>query len=234
RNPSSSQRLWNREDPQMKAGDLTIWKLREMAQNKQFDALHNLFNNGYSMDHLPVGYSAGVGARVLDLNAALGGRAIDGLTGSNWKGKYFFSTSPVLSHGLNRIREVLFATSSPIVLMGRFTTQLLDSHPLVPEAKSNMVILNYASPKTKPYLLETLLTQIQVYDVMVAVPGKFGPVYIGKTWLGSYSKDGNFTAFNSNQLIAWFFLDFNVDALQEQRLNHWDDSKEILVTGQQQ
>ena len=229
RDPASI-RLWSKNDPRMRAGDLTVWKLKEMAQNGQFDELNVLFNNGYSMDSLPIGYSAGTGARVLGINQALGGQALDSLTGDNWRGKFFYSQGPRLSHGLNRIREKLFISSSPIVPMAKFTTQLLDSHPLVPDAQSNMVILNYADPKTKPYLQELILTQIQVYDIMVAVPGKFGPIYIGKTWLGSYDKNGSFNAFNSDQLIAWFFLDFNVDALQEQRLNHWDNSNERLVS----
>lgn len=229
RDPAAAQ-LWSRNDPRMRAGELTVWKLKEMAQNGQFEALNQLFNNGYSMDSLPVGYSAGAGARVLGINQALGGQALDSLTGDNWRGKYFYAQAPRVSHGLNRIREKLFISSTPIVPMAKFTTQLLDRHPLVPDAKSNMVILNYADPKTKPYLQELILTQIQVYDVMVAVPGKFGPIYIGKTWLGSYDKNSEFTAYNSDHLIAWFFLDFNVDALQEQRLNHWDNSNERLVT----
>ncbi len=229
REPASNQ-LWSRNDPRLRAGELTVWKLKEMAQNNQHEELNRLFNNGVSMDSLPTGYSAGTGARVLGIPQALGGQAIDSLTGDNWRGKFFYAQSPRVSHGLNRIREKLFISSAPIVPMAKFTTQLLDSHPLVPEVKSNVVILNYADPKTKPYLQELILTQIQVYDIMVAVPGKFGPIYIGKTWLGSYNKNTEFTAFNSDHLIAWFFLDFNVDALQEQRINHWDQSNERLVT----
>jgi hypothetical protein len=62
---------------------------------------------------------------------------------------------------------------------------LLDSHPVAPCATSNLAVLNYSDPTTKPYLLETLATQVHGYDVMVAVKGKYGPVFVGKTWLGN-------------------------------------------------
>lgn len=223
-----SPALWSRDDVRLKRGDLTVWKLQEMAQKKQLDELNNLFNNGLSMNSLPIGYAAGVGARVMGANTKMMGEALDSLTGKNWRGKYFYPSTPTESHGLNRIREVLFSSKAPFVLMGAFKTQLLDSHPLVPEAKSNLVILNYANPKTKPYIQEKILTQIQVYDVMVAVPGKYGPLYIGKTWLGKYDEAGEFQAFNKDHLIAWFFLDFNVEAIMEQASEHWDNSREIL------
>jgi len=63
----------------------------------------------------------------------------------------------------------------------------------------------------------------------VAVKGKYGPVFIGKTWLGKYDKQGEFTAFNPDKLIAWYFLDFNDGALKEQQEKHWDGSQEELL-----
>jgi hypothetical protein len=231
----SKPALWSRDDERLRTGDLTIWKLQEMAKAKQFDELNSLFNNGLSMNSLPVGYAAGSAGRVLGIDLKYieiksFGEALDSLTGKNWRGKYFYQNpnSPYESQGLNRMRETLFSSTAPFVLMSAFKTQLLNGHPLVPEAKSNVVILNYANPRTKPYMQENILSHIQVYDVMVAVPGKFGPLYIGKTWLGKYEKAGEFHAYNKDHLVAWFFLDFNVEALMEQSLNHWDNSKKIL------
>ena len=113
--------------------------------------------------------------------------------------------------------------------MAKFDTLLLDSHPLVPEAKSNVVILSYTDPQTRPYWQELALSKVQVYDVQVAVKGKYGPVFIGKTWLGKYDKQGAFTASNPDKLIAWYFLDFNDGALKEQQEQHWDGSEEEFL-----
>lgn len=217
-------------DPALRKGDLTVWKLKEMAENKEFAALEDLFNNGVSLDRLPVGYAAGAGARVLNFQTRLMTNAIDSLTGKNWRGKIFFnSKDPAKSHGLNRIKKSLLFETAPIVPMAAFTTELLDRHELAPKATSNLVILNYAHPKTQSYWQEIALTTIQVYDVMVAVPGKYGPLYIGKTWLGTYDSKGDFRAFDPNKLVAWYFLDFNPEALSEQRRSHWDKSGETPI-----
>jgi len=64
---------------------------------------------------------------------------------------------------------------------------------------------------------------------MVAVPGKYGPVFIGKTWLGKYHEDRSFEAKDKNQLIAWFFLDFSGKALEAQKEKHWDGAKEVVM-----
>jgi uncharacterized YccA/Bax inhibitor family protein len=77
--------------------------------------------------------------------------------------------------------------------MCKFDTMPLDSHPLAPGAKSNLVVLSYPDPETRPYLVERALARIQVYDIQVAVKGKYGPVFIAKTWLGKYDKQGAFT-----------------------------------------
>ena len=106
---------------------------------------------------------------------------------------------------------------------------LVDSHPLAPRAKSNIVVLNYSDPLTEPYMLERLVKQIPLIDLMVAVKGKYGPVLIGKTWMGRYDEKGEFTASNPDQLSNWYFLDFNDGALREQHESHSDGSKEEML-----
>jgi len=182
------------------------------------------------MNSLPVGLAAGAAARVLDIDNKVIADALDSLTGKNWRGKVFFSSNNKrVSKGRNRIKASVLLPNSPVVPMCKFDTMLLDSHPLVPEAKSNVVILSYPDPETRPYLLERAFTKVQVYDVQVAVRGKYGPVFIGKTWLGKYDKQGEFTASNPDKLIAWYFIDFNDGALKEQRESHWDGSEEELL-----
>jgi hypothetical protein len=223
-------RRYEHNDPSLKVGEggLTVWDLHVMAQKKQFKELNDLFNNGLSMKSLPVGLCAGA-ARALDVDNKIIAEALDAFTGKNWRGKVFFSSNNKrVSKGRNRIKASLLLPNSPIVPMCKFDTMLLDSHPLVPEAKSNVVILSYADPETKPYLLERTFTKVQVYDVQAAVRGKYGPVFIGKTWLGKYDKQGQFTASNPDKLVAWYFIDFNEGALKEQRESHWDGSEEEL------
>ena len=58
-----------------------------------------------------------------------------------------------------------------------------------------------------------------MYDAQVAVRGKYGPIFIGKTWLGKYDKNGEFTAFDPNQTVAWYFLDFNDTASRNNEKN---------------
>ena len=230
--PAPSPKRYDHNDPSLKTGEggLTVWALHEMAQKKQFKELNDLFNNGLNMNSLPVGLAAGAAARVLDIDNKVIADALDSLTGRNWRGKVFFSSNNKrVSKGRNRIRASLLLPNSPIVPMCKFDTMLLDSHPLVPEAKSNVVILSYPDPRTRPYLQELALTKVQVYDIQVAVKGKYGPVFIGKTWLGKYDKQGEFTAFNPGKLIAWYFLDFNEGALKEQQEKHWDGSQEEFL-----
>lgn len=216
--------------PPIKSEDITVWSLQTLAQSGRLDILNDLFNNhGLNIQQLPTGYAAGTGARVFDLGTPLFSKLIDDLTGANWRGKIFYpSENPVQSMGLNRIKQTLVLKTA-ITPMASFVTQLLPRHPLTPEAKSNVVILNYAKPITKNYWQELALTQIEVYDIMVPVQGKYGPIFIGKTWLGSYAKDRSFRAGDSNQLIAWFFLDFNPEALAVQQKEHWDGAKENVV-----
>jgi hypothetical protein len=201
-----------------------------MAQKKQFKELNDLFNNGLTMNSLPVGLAAGAAARVLDLDNKVFAEAIDSLTGKNWRGKVFFpSDDKTVSKGRNRIRTSLVLPRAPIVPMCKFDTMLLDGHPLAPEVKSNVVILSYTDPTTRPYWQELTFTKLHVYDIQVAVKGKYGPVFIGKTWVGKYDKEGNFTASNPDKLIAWYFIDFNDGALKEQQERHWDGSTEEFL-----
>src|SRR5499425_2043189 len=120
------------DDPSLKTGadGITVWTLHEMAQRKQFKELNDLFNNGLTMNALPVGLAAGAAARVLDIDNKLIGDALDSLTGKNWRGKVFFSSDDKrASKGRNRMRASLLLPRSPIVPMAKFDTMLLDSHP---------------------------------------------------------------------------------------------------------
>ena len=223
---------YDHDDPSLRTGadGLTVWTLQEMAHKKQFKELNDLFNDGLTMNSLPVGLAAGAAARVLDIESNVIGEALVSLTAKNWRGKVFFSSNnKCVSEGRNRIKASALLPNSPIVPMCKFDTMLLDSHPLVPEAKSNVVILSYPDPETRPYWQELAFTKVQVYDVQVAVKGKYGPVFIGKTWLGKYDKQGEFTASNPDKLIAWYFIDFNDGALKEQQEKHWDGSNEEFL-----
>ena len=98
---------FDHDDPSLRTGvgGLTVWALQEVAQGKQFDELDELFNNGLSMNSLPVGYAAGAAGRVLDVDEKTIADALDGLTGKNWRGKLFFpSNDRRTSKGRNRIR----------------------------------------------------------------------------------------------------------------------------------
>ena len=223
---------YEHDDPSLRTGadGLTVWTLHEMAQRKQFKELNELFNNGLTMNALPVGLAAGAAARVLDVDNKTIAEALDALTGNYWRGKWFFpSSNKKVSKGRNRVKTSMLLPHARIVPMLKFDTMLLDTHPLVPEAQSNLVILNYADPQTRPYWQELALSKVQVYDVQVAVKGKYGPVFIGKTWLGKYDKQGEFTASNPDKLIAWYFIDFNEGAVKEQMAQHWDGSEEELL-----
>jgi hypothetical protein len=127
------------------------------------------------------------------------------------------------------MRKSPFDPFSPFVPMAKFTTMLLDSHPVAPRAKSNLVVLNYSDPTTRSYLVEIFATQVHGFDVMVAVKGKYGPVFVGKTWLGKYDDRGEFTAHDPNKVIGYYFLDFNEAAVSEQREYHLDGSEEEVL-----
>src|SRR5262245_2102509 len=168
---------YDHNDPSLRTGadGLTVWALHEMCQGKKFDELNDLFNNGLTMNSLPVGLAAGAAARVLDLDNKAVAEALDSLTGKTWRGKVFFpSTNKRVSEGRNRIRAHLVLPNAPIVPMCKFDTMLLDSHPLTTKAKSNVVILSYPHQLTRLYWQELALSKIQVYELKVAVKGTYG------------------------------------------------------------
>src|SRR5215469_15059073 len=233
--PLREQYTYDRDDPILRTGEggLTIWALQKIAQEKRFKELDDLFDNGISMNSLPVGMSAGAGVSTLDpklINEKLVNEWLSDFAGNNWRGKIFFSSNNKgVSQGRNRMRSSWINSRAPFVPMMKFTTMLLDSHYLAPRAKSNLVILTYTDPLTKPYLQEFVATKLKAVDIQVAVKGKYGPVYIGKTWFGKYDKNGKFTADDPNKVVGRYFLDFNEGALKEQRESHLDGSEEDVL-----
>src|SRR5262250_1991599 len=116
---------YNYDDASLRTGadGLTVWTLHDMAQAKQFKELNDLFNDGLTMNSLPVGLAAGTAARVLDLDNKAVAEALDSLTGKNWRGKVFFpSNDKSFSEGRNRIRAHLVLPNAPIVPMCKFDT----------------------------------------------------------------------------------------------------------------
>jgi hypothetical protein len=225
-------KTYDHDDPSLKTGEggHTIWTLQKMALDKRFKELDDLFDNGVSLNSLPVGMSAGVGASTLDTDIKLVNEWMTMFAGKNWRGKIFFSSNDKrVSQGRNRIRSNFLSSSAPFVPMMKFATMLLDSHPLTSTAKSNIVSLTYTDPLTKPYLNEFLATKLQALDLQVAVKGKYGPVYIGKTWFGKYDKNGEFSANVPHKVVGLYFLDFNEGALKEQKESHWDGSEEEIL-----
>src|SRR5215510_16002640 len=102
------------DDPSLRTGDngLTVWSLQAMAQEKKFKELDELFNNGLSMNVLPVGLAAGAAARVLDIDDKVVADLVDALTGRNWRGKVFFSSDDKrVSKGRNRLKSSLVLPS---------------------------------------------------------------------------------------------------------------------------
>lgn len=220
---------YDHDDPSLRTGEggLTIWTLQKILQEKKYDELNRLFDNGLTMNSLPVGISAGAGGAAFDIGID---PIISWLALKLWRGKIFFpSNNKRVSEGRNRMRKVVYNPLSSFVPMAKFTTRLLDSHLIAPRAKSNLVELNYFDPKTKPYLIEIIATEIHGYDAMVAVKGKYGPVFVGKTWLGKYNDRGEFTAHDPDKIIGYYFLDFNEAAVREQREHHLDGSEETLL-----
>lgn len=215
-NQQQPVKTYDHDDPSLKTGEggLTIWTLQKMALDKRFKELDDLFDNGVRLNSLPVGMSAGVGASTLDTDIKLINEWMTMFAGKNWRGKIFFSSNDKrVSQGRNRIRSNFLSSRSPFVPMMKFATMLLDSHPLTPTAKSNIVSLTYTDPLTKPYVNEFLATKLQALDLQIAVKGKYGPVYIGKTWFGKYDKMGEFTASVPHKVVGLYFLDFNEGAL---------------------
>ena len=187
---------YEHDDPSLRTGEggITIWTLQKMLQEKRYDELNRLFDNGLTMNSLPIGISAGAGGAAfdrttflfpwavpfadllgyrywpIDIGIDLTNESVTRFALNLWRGKIFFpSNNKGVSQGRNRMRKSVYDPFSSFVPMAKFTTMLLDSHPVAPGAKSNLVVLNYSDPTTEPYLLEILATQVHGYDVMVAV-----------------------------------------------------------------
>jgi hypothetical protein len=223
---------YDHSDPSLRTGEggFTIWTLQQMLEEKKHDELNRLFDNGLTMNSLPVGMSAGAGGAAFDIGIDLINECVSWFALKSWRGKIFFSSNNKrVSEGRNRMRKSVLNPLSPFVPMAKFTTMLLDSHPVAPRAKSNLVVLNYSNPITKSYLLEVLAAEVGGYDVMVAVKGKYGPVFVGKTWLGKYDDKGEFTAHDPDKIIGYYFLDFNEAAVREQREHYLDGSEEEVL-----
>ena len=216
----------------------TVWTLQQMAREGRFDKLNYLFNHGMEINHLPVGMAAGTGTRVLNASGGVG-ELLDDLVGENWRGKNFErSGNHHQSTGLNRILAG-FPFPNQMDHMAHFDTYLEAHNQFAPQATTKVVILSYAHPGTgqpnqSGYLdnrtwQEQLLSTFQVFDVIVPVQGKYGPVYIGRAFLGRYDQNNpdpktKFTTQDPNTPVAWFFLDFNKGALHEQKTEHWPGS----------
>jgi len=233
--PLREECTYDHDDPILRTGEggLTVWVLQKMAPEKRLKEIDDLFDNGIILNSLPVGMAAGSGASTFDpklIDEKLVNDWVSFWAGNNWRGKIFFSSNNTrVSQGRNRMRSSLVNPRAPFVPMFKFETMLLDSHVLAPRAKSNLVILNYAHPSTKPYLQERLCSKLQAVDLQVAVKGNYGPLYIGKTWFGKYDQSGKFTANDPNKVVAGYFLDFNEGALEEQRESHLDGSEEEIL-----
>ena len=82
-------------------------------------------------------------------------------------------------------------------------------------SRANVVELNYAEPGAG--VIPELVKAVGIYDLMVAIPGKYGPVYVGKTWFGRYKQGTEPNSFRAKtSQVLWYFLDFNPGALAEQ------------------
>src|SRR5262250_4031362 len=118
---------YDHDDASLRTGadGLTVWVLHEIAQRKQFDELDDLFNNGLTMNSLPVGLAAGAAARVLDIDNKTIAEALDALTGKFWRGKVFFpSNDKKVSKGRNRVKTSLLLPHARVVPMLKFDTKL--------------------------------------------------------------------------------------------------------------
>jgi len=109
---------YDHDDPSLIAGPggLTVWDLKQMAQEKRFSELDNLFDNGLTMNALPVGLAAGTPFPVLAGENKLIAEWLDFFTEKNWRGKiYFSSTNKRVSQGRNRVRKSFVLPNSPFV-----------------------------------------------------------------------------------------------------------------------
>src|SRR5262249_16882727 len=161
---------YDHDDPDLKTGfgGLTVWELKTMAEEGRFRELDDLFDNGLTMNALPVGMAAGAPFTLLvGRENKLVAEWLDSFTDRNWRGKWYFSSNDKrVTQGRNRVRKSLVFPNAPFVPMMKFTSTLVDSDPLAPRANSNQVILAYSDPLTRPYVQELLALKVQFYDVM--------------------------------------------------------------------
>src|SRR5262245_66593093 len=81
---------YDHDDPNLKTGigGLTVWELKKMAEEERFRELDNLFDNGLTMNALPVGIAAGTPFTLLVGRAnKLVAEWLDSFTDKNWRGK---------------------------------------------------------------------------------------------------------------------------------------------------
>jgi len=226
---------------------ITIQDLQALAHEaprdqRYADLLVKIFNEyGVSMSYLPRGYSAGLGAAI-DLSSQVdASNALELMTGNLWYGKYFEQPDQCLrvTRGANRIGDDLRVDFVARLLPNDRLEQFVEApRSLDIDARSNYVDLNYASPlpgqrrtsleepntyrvDTNPVLAPVagLVAALGVYDLGVVIPGRNGPILVGRTWLGEYADNAQQTYSASlldGKQIAWFFLDFNEAAIEGQ------------------
>ena len=265
-NDPTTGRPYSDDSDSLKVGPtgVTTYTLKEMIDNGQEKIVLDYFNNyGVNMISLPAGYAAGTGARIFGLDVdSLTSRLLGILTGKSWYGKFFEGTDEcrITSTGANRIwseDRVEFVTQIiPKDQLHRYTN-------IAVNPRSNVVELNYSdtrpgysrsidsrnSKQRDPLgTVARLVEKLGIYDLIVAIPGRYGPIWLGRTWRGDYSGQGpehrpDFEPYfkdDSQKQIAWFFLDFNEAALAKQRqiqtnaLRHVDYIKRVSCAGKEQ
>lgn len=225
---------------------ITIQDLQALAHNaptdgRYTDLLLKIFNEyGVSMSYLPRGFSAGLGAAIDISDDVDASNALEHLTGKLWYGKYFERPDECsrIARGANRIggsaRIDFVARLIPHGLIDRYVEGRAD---LGIDARSSYVDLDYkstqpgkrrtslAEPDTYTEdnfpvlnLLSGLVERLGVYDLGVMIPGKNGPILVGRTWLGEYAdnREQTYSAGLDGKQIAWFFLDFSEAAVTSQ------------------
>lgn len=208
-----AEKVYDASDAALRIGEegITVNDLAAWAKEGREAKLEELFSDySVSLKCVPQGHSAGTVARVL--NIQLGGIAsslLDIIASASWIGKRFDAPEANdcrVTSGVNRLFGREFVS---------FVTRLLDRSRIV-GSRSNIVELNYAQPGRG--VIPGMVKAVGIYDLMVAVPGKHGPLYVGKTWFGKYNKGTEINSFSPHTAqTLWYFLDFNTGALEEQR-----------------
>src|SRR5262249_40684232 len=87
-NKQRSKNGYDDRNPSLRTGGrgLTVWTLQKMAQEKRFKELDDLFDNGLTMNALPVGRAAGTAARVFDIDIELINQCLDWFVSKLWRG----------------------------------------------------------------------------------------------------------------------------------------------------